>query len=459
MSNSISDTHSISSSGSKGSKKKGKGHSRTMSVEQQLEKENEKVHKRFNLDPSNVVITTIKCSIKGHSGKLYVTESHLCFISKMMMKEKKKIIPFSDILEVENDSAKQVVKLVRKNGKTDSLHFKEHESAYLLLEGQWEASGSNQKATRLQHSDSVSSNLSDSGSFGHLRVKHFNLPETESLIKDYRCAHKGTFNQYGKLYLSQHYICFYSSITSLHKKTAIKLKDVVSISMPEKSKSSIQIDTKTETFVFTKFNDKRETVYQTMQDLYETAKNLPTPTGTPLSRSRSNSIDQGQDQGGLAPRAHFRRMSTSEVPSSSSTTTNNDTNGSNSNNPSRSHSRRNSVQTPTTVSTSPSPKLVTPTPTPPNEPNKSRSSSLTGKQPTVVVTPSHPLSGNNYNPPTNNTTATTAPAQPQPQPKISQRLDNIESVSPTPKAAPSNNTKMMNTSSKPGRGCCFIFPF
>ncbi|EFA77720.1 hypothetical protein PPL_12330 [Heterostelium album PN500] len=358
----MSDNKSVSSASSNSSKKsssKSKGHQRNISVdkEKQTSQENEKLHKKFNLDPAEVVVTTMKCSHKGRSGKLYVTESHLCFVSKIVIKmsEKKKIVAFSDVLDIEHDKNKQIVKLVKRNGKAMPLHFKESESAFLLIEGQWEASG-NQSNSRLSFSidSNNSNNLTASGNhFTAAHVKHFNLPETETLIKEYRCAQKGAFNHFGKLYLSQSYICFYSALTSGHQKTRIKLRDVIQISMPEKSKNSIQIDTKTEKYVYTKFNDKRESVYELLSKQYEIAKVAPaSQSNTPQqSRSRSNSIDQSL---GAAPKGHFRKVS-----SNSSLDTNNSSGvtitpigaGAGESSEIKPNSRRNSIQITTTTPT------------------------------------------------------------------------------------------------------------
>ncbi|EGG15216.1 hypothetical protein DFA_10046 [Cavenderia fasciculata] len=425
---------------------KNRGHQRNISVDKETaeKKENEKVNKKFNLNKKEIVISTMKCSYKSRSGKLRITDNHLCFSSSTLGKEKKKIISFADVLDIENQDRNKIsthntgIKITTKLGKPIVLNFKDNEAAYLVVEGQWEASG-NQPSSRISDVGSTGSN--DSAVIHIKHLKHFELPEIESLQKEYHCALKtSTFKMYGKMYLTQNYICFYGNITTGHQKKLIKLRDILTIEKPETSQNSIKIVSKHDTFEFTKFNEKRDNVFDEMSILYDSSKKNPSTSTTPIqSRSRSNSVssdsgipvdanslrDRLQNLPPPSPKSHSRKSSVNNqqpietiVNNQQPTTPTN-----NSNNNSRSSSRRNSItinnQTTTTSS-----NVIKPNATPPPS-----TFSPAPTQPNITITPVTP-----------------------PPASLSQRSEKLEVAQPKPT---SSTPIVTRHTVKKGRTCCF----
>lgn len=57
----------------------------------------------------------------------------------------------------------------------------------------------------------------------------FNLPKKEVVFDDFGCAYsKGILHQ-GRMYLTENYVCFYSSVLGISKKLIIPLNDVTKI--------------------------------------------------------------------------------------------------------------------------------------------------------------------------------------------------------------------------------------
>ena len=57
----------------------------------------------------------------------------------------------------------------------------------------------------------------------------FSLPKKEVIFDDFGCAYsKGILHQ-GRMYITENYICFYSSIMGISKKLIIPLNDVTKI--------------------------------------------------------------------------------------------------------------------------------------------------------------------------------------------------------------------------------------
>lgn len=57
----------------------------------------------------------------------------------------------------------------------------------------------------------------------------FSLPKKEVIFDDFGCAYsKGILHQ-GRMYITENYICFYSSIMGISKKLIIPLNDVTKV--------------------------------------------------------------------------------------------------------------------------------------------------------------------------------------------------------------------------------------
>eukprot|EP01112_Ceratiomyxa_fruticulosa_P008018 TRINITY_DN207_c0_g1_i2.p1 TRINITY_DN207_c0_g1~~TRINITY_DN207_c0_g1_i2.p1 ORF type:complete len:368 (-),score=57.63 TRINITY_DN207_c0_g1_i2:55-1158(-) len=59
--------------------------------------------------------------------------------------------------------------------------------------------------------------------------KHFDLPNTEGILHDFSCAYRGKMLRQGKMYITPHYICFYSSIFGNIYKKYFSISDIESI--------------------------------------------------------------------------------------------------------------------------------------------------------------------------------------------------------------------------------------
>lgn len=57
----------------------------------------------------------------------------------------------------------------------------------------------------------------------------FSLPKKEVIFDDFGCAYNRGILHHGRMYLSENYICFYSSIMGITKKCIIPLNDVTKI--------------------------------------------------------------------------------------------------------------------------------------------------------------------------------------------------------------------------------------
>jgi hypothetical protein len=54
----------------------------------------------------------------------------------------------------------------------------------------------------------------------------FSLPKKEVIFDDFGCAYNSGILHTGRMYLTENYICFYSSIMGITKKVIIPLNDV-----------------------------------------------------------------------------------------------------------------------------------------------------------------------------------------------------------------------------------------
>jgi hypothetical protein len=58
----------------------------------------------------------------------------------------------------------------------------------------------------------------------------FSLPKKEVIFDDFGCALKAGLLHHGRMYLTENYICFYSSLVGINKKIIIPLKDIEKLS-------------------------------------------------------------------------------------------------------------------------------------------------------------------------------------------------------------------------------------
>lgn len=57
----------------------------------------------------------------------------------------------------------------------------------------------------------------------------FSLPKKEVIFDDFGCAHSAGIMHQGRMYITENYICFYSSVIGISKKLIIPLNDVTRI--------------------------------------------------------------------------------------------------------------------------------------------------------------------------------------------------------------------------------------
>ena len=57
----------------------------------------------------------------------------------------------------------------------------------------------------------------------------FSLPRKEVIFDDFGCAYQSTILHHGRMYLTENYICFYSSLLGVTKKIVIPLHEIVKL--------------------------------------------------------------------------------------------------------------------------------------------------------------------------------------------------------------------------------------
>lgn len=120
-------------------------------------------------------------------------------------------------------------------------------------------------------------------------VKKFNLPQTETLIKDYSAALYKQIPLHGRLYVSQNYICFESKIFNIKTTEVIPFKDVTHIRKKSKKMKfsvGIHIDVGTQTYHFASFISRDKTFFL-LHELWRQC----VPSTTPDSNSDDDEID------------------------------------------------------------------------------------------------------------------------------------------------------------------------
>jgi CRP-like cAMP-binding protein len=96
----------------------------------------------------------------------------------------------------------------------------------------------------------------------------FDLPQTEVVIKELDCWLKQVMKKLGRLYISQHYICFESYVFGHHSKEVISLSKVTELSQ-KKGHIKIKAKGKTYTLIIDQGCDE---IYSLVTNLWENAK-------------------------------------------------------------------------------------------------------------------------------------------------------------------------------------------
>jgi len=107
-------------------------------------KETIEIHKRFDIPHAETVITHYACAHKGKflkQGRMYVTQSYLCFHAQLFGKHHKKQVAFADITDISKQNYGMIpsaIKIVVKKKKEMLFAaFLQRDSAYTDFVKQW----------------------------------------------------------------------------------------------------------------------------------------------------------------------------------------------------------------------------------------------------------------------------------------------------------------------------------
>jgi len=75
--------------------------------------------KKFDLEPGEILITTIECTIKGTNtlksyGKLYISGRYICFAATVLGLNVKEVLPFQKIKEINSKNGKILCRTKKK---------------------------------------------------------------------------------------------------------------------------------------------------------------------------------------------------------------------------------------------------------------------------------------------------------------------------------------------------------
>lgn len=149
-------------------------------------------------------------------------------------------------------------------------------------------------------------------------VKKFNLPPTETLIKDYSAALYKQIPLHGRLYVSQNFICFESKIFNIKTTEVIPFKDITHVRKKSKKMKfsvGIHIDVGAQTYHFASFISRDKTFFL----LYELWRQC-VPSTAPDSNSDEDEIDDEDEdctEPGSAKVGKLQRSNTDAVRASS----------------------------------------------------------------------------------------------------------------------------------------------
>ena len=116
----------------------------------------------------------------------------------------------------------------------------------------------------------------------------FNLNKEEKILDDFGCSLSEKIPIHGRLYLTQHYICFGSNILVFNRKYSIAFKEIASLRI---KKSNIEIelkDNKKNKFIFSSFNN--------IQIVYKRIKSMCRSFNETFPFTSCNSLTKGKEE-------------------------------------------------------------------------------------------------------------------------------------------------------------------
>ncbi|WAR01695.1 TBCD9-like protein, partial [Mya arenaria] len=190
-----------------------------------------KFMKLFNMPREEKLVNHYSCSYwKGkvpRQGWMYLSINHLCFYSFLMGKEAKVIVRWTDIMKLAKGSnmlLPESVKVSTRDGEYVFSMFLRVGETYRLME---QLTNMAMRQLMLEGGFQEDKTILD-------RTKlMFSLPMFEKLDGDTECVMFTPFNKqyvWGRLYISQNYICFGSRVTGLVT-MIIPLRDVNSMNV------------------------------------------------------------------------------------------------------------------------------------------------------------------------------------------------------------------------------------
>ncbi|XP_059170667.1 TBC1 domain family member 9B-like isoform X2 [Physella acuta] len=278
-----------------------------------------KFRKYFNMPKEEKLVNHYSCSYwKGNlprQGWMYLSVNHLCFYSFLMGKEAKLILRWADITKLErgnNMLLPDSVKVSTRDGYhyfSMLLHSDEtfnlmEQLANMAMKQLMQEPGfqedkslaSKIKSTKKRKKISVLKRDLDAKARSERFRLAFRLPLTEKLDGDEECTLWTPFNKqhvWGKLYLSNNYMCFASRVKDLVMLT-IPMRDISVAERIDNSVSgnlinkAILVTTKNKTnFTFSEFQD-RNLILEKISDFL---------SKQPIVQRASVSDDKSSDQG------------------------------------------------------------------------------------------------------------------------------------------------------------------
>lgn len=131
-------------------------------------------------------------------------------------------------------------------------------------------------------------------------TKVFNLPLDEKCVYVSTGALKKHISHYGRLYISQNYVCFYSNMLGKKIKESIPFKSIKDIRFEVNREFPdifdhhyIILETAEQTFRFCRFGEKREEVFQKLKDTWKPDEIAKTQATN--GESKSQELDEDKD--------------------------------------------------------------------------------------------------------------------------------------------------------------------
>ncbi|KAJ8679994.1 hypothetical protein QAD02_015781 [Eretmocerus hayati] len=286
-----------------------------------------KYHQLFNLPKDEKLVSYYSCSYwksrLPRQGWLYLSVNQMCFYAYILSKETKIVIRWVDIVELEKTNSlvfPDSIRIVTRDGKEHyfSMFLRKSET-YSLMEQLTnlamkqlidEKSGFNEDRDLL---NKLSKNVPKKSSFlkrdldarAHSEAYRlqFKLPGNEKLDGCIEATLWTPYNKrhnWGKIYLSQNYLCFESRVKNLVS-LVIPLREVRLIEPAENQASSTAIDksilvtTARTSFLFAQIHD-RDFVVQKISELLSKTRIPSLPVVDRLSLDSNKSQDSKPSQ-------------------------------------------------------------------------------------------------------------------------------------------------------------------